>query len=99
MVTPGLTSLRWAPMLFSTISPSCRPRSTSSDWGRRQLHKQFLVLQPVIKMGHVFAIAVPFQRRHPLVGAEDALSRLAPARVRHLRVDVGPKAVFVTAHG
>ena len=55
---------------------------------------QPLVLEALVEVGDVFAVAVEQQRRPPLAGADHLLGRLAPARMRHLRIDVGPEAVF-----
>src|SRR6185437_9896310 len=64
-----------------------RPSDAWSD-------EQALALQPVIHRRDELAIAVPDQRRAPFVGADDALARLAPARMRHGGVDVRPEAVL-----
>src|SRR5215211_811872 len=63
----------------------------------RRSHEQalLLVVEAVVHPGDVFAVAVVEERRARLVGAEDLLGRLAPARMRHLRVDVRPEAVLV----
>src|SRR5208282_5921366 len=55
--------------------------------------EQALVLEIVVEMGDEFAVAVPDLRRHAAV-AEHALGRLAPARMRHGGIDVGPEAVL-----
>src|SRR5580704_1800006 len=62
------------------------------------LKEKPLALQPIIEVGHELAVAVPFQGRPPLVGAEHPLGRLTPAWVRHLRVDIGPKAVLAALY-
>src|SRR5262249_57215394 len=53
-----------------------------------------LVLQILIKISDELAIAVEQLRRHPLLCPEYALGGLAPARMRHLRIDIGPEAVL-----
>src|SRR6516164_8242832 len=53
-----------------------------------------LVLQVLVERGDIFAIAVEEERRHPLVAAEHPLIGLAPARMRHGRVHIGPEAVL-----
>src|SRR5260370_5784776 len=62
------------------------------------LKEKPLALQPIIEVGDELAVAVPFQGRPPLVGAEHPLGRLTPARLRHLRVDLGPEAVLAALH-
>src|SRR6266545_7226574 len=61
-------------------------RSSSSE--------QALFFEAFVHVGDELAVAVPHQGRPALVGAEDALGGLAPAGMRHLRVHIGPKAVF-----
>src|ERR671918_1856145 len=53
-----------------------------------------LPIQPPIQGGDVVAVAVEQLRGHAFVTAEHAFGRLAPARVRHLGVDVGPEAIL-----
>src|ERR1700731_4264773 len=55
---------------------------------------QPLALQALVQAGDLFTVAVVDQRRAALAGADDFLARLAPARMRHGRIDVGPEAVF-----
>src|SRR5947199_7576855 len=50
-------------------------------------------------MGDELAVAIPFEGRHALVGAEHPLRSLAPARVRNFGVDVRPETVLVALHG
>src|SRR5829696_8871725 len=83
------------------------PRATAEKWHDpgaadrgarlRRSHEQplLLVVEAVVHPRDVFAVAVVEQRRAHLIGAEDLLGRLAPARMRHLRVDVRPEAVLV----
>src|SRR6516225_10761296 len=61
--------------------------------------EEALFFEPVIEVGDVFAVAVPFQGRAATVDAEHPLGRLAPARVRHLGVDIRPEAVLIALHG
>src|SRR3546814_20886961 len=61
------------------------PRSTRTD-----------TLFPYPTLFRSLGIAVVEQRRHLFVQAEHPLPRLAPARMRNLRVHVGPEAVLVT---
>src|SRR5262252_449194 len=58
-----------------------------------------LLVEPVVEVGDGFAVAVPFERRPPLVGAEHPLARLAPARMRDIRVDVRPEPVLAALDG
>src|SRR6516162_5792805 len=57
-------------------------------------HEETLGRESVVEVSNVFAVAVVEQRRPALVNAEDTFARLAPAGMRHLRIDVGPEAVF-----
>ncbi len=59
-----------------------------------RLHEQLLVLHAGVEFGDERAVAVEQLGRDPLAGAEHALAGLAPARVRHLGIDVGPEAVL-----
>src|SRR6516162_8838943 len=61
--------------------------------------EQALFFEPVIEMSDELPVAVPFERRDPLVGAEHPLGGLAPARMGHLRIDVCPEAVFAALYG
>src|SRR6185437_2860550 len=55
---------------------------------------QPLLLQALVEAGDVIAVTVEQQRRFMLAGADHFLGCLAPARMRHGRIDIGPKAVF-----
>src|SRR5215470_5229799 len=55
---------------------------------------QALFLEPLVEVGDIFAVAVEQQRRLALAGADELLGGLAPARMRDLRIDVGPEPVF-----
>ena len=46
-------------------------------------------------MGDEFAVAVIDLRRNRLFGADQSLGGLAPTRMRHFRVNIGPEAIFV----
>ena len=59
-----------------------------------QLCVEPLVLQVLVETGDIFAVAVEQQGRHALVAAQHALRCLAPARMGHLRIHIGPEAVF-----
>src|SRR5205085_4311966 len=67
------------------------PRSGARE---RSSHPQALLLEPVIKVRDVLAVAIVQQRRPALLGADILLGRLAPARMRHLRIDVRPEAIL-----
>src|SRR5258708_40366982 len=43
---------------------------------------------------YIVAVAVEQQRRPSLAGADDFLALLAPARMRHRRIDVRPETIF-----
>src|SRR6185437_3353758 len=73
--------------------------SVSCDIGisgarRKTSRPQPFLLQILVNVGDLLAIAVVNQRRPALAGADDLFAGLAPARMRHRRVDVGPEAVF-----
>src|SRR5689334_22893922 len=55
---------------------------------------QALAFEPFVDSGDVVGVAVEQERRAALAGADVLLARLAPARMRHLRIDVGPEAVL-----
>src|SRR5207248_11129199 len=55
----------------------------------RRSGEQALFFQALVHIRDELAVAVPHQGRTPLIGAEDALRRLAPARMRYLRVHIG----------
>src|SRR5690606_32598759 len=57
-------------------------------------HEQLLALHVLVEVGNIFAVAVEELRRDHVIGADDPLARLAPARMRHLRVHIGPEPVF-----
>src|SRR5688500_454672 len=60
----------------------------------RSSRPEALLLEALIQMGDVFAVAVEQDRRLALVGADDLLGGLAPARMRDLGIHVRPEAVF-----
>src|SRR5258706_15029900 len=55
---------------------------------------QRLTLESRVHARHIVAVAVERRRRPPLAGADDFLARLAPARMRHRRIDIGPETIF-----
>src|SRR5436305_13156145 len=66
-------------------------------WNRsaQPSHPQPLfVVETLVEARDIFAVAVEQQRRPPLAGADQLFARLAPARMRHLRIDVGPETVL-----
>src|ERR1019366_8130342 len=79
-------------------TPKCSGPARKGLWrkriSRRSSHPQPLALQPLVDVGDAVAVAVEDQRRPVLAGADHFLARLAPARMRHCRIDVGPEAVF-----
>src|SRR5262249_16926363 len=62
--------------------------------GVRRSRPEAFAVQTLVEIGEVLAVAVEQERRPPLAGADDLFTRLAPARMRHLRIDVGPEAIF-----
>src|SRR6476661_2326148 len=52
------------------------------------------VIQTVVETGDVVSVAIEKERRSPLAGADNLLARLAPTRMRHLRIDIRPEAVL-----
>src|SRR5215467_724085 len=61
--------------------------------GRRSRPETFAV-QAFVEVGDVLAVTVEQERRPSLAGADDLFTRLAPARMRHLRIHIGPEAIF-----
>src|SRR5215468_6195815 len=55
---------------------------------------QALALESLVEAGDVLGVAVEQERRPALAGADVLLARLAPARMRHLRIDVRPEPVL-----
>src|SRR5437773_8530039 len=55
---------------------------------------QALVLESRVEMRDVFAVAVEQLSWPSLLGDDVLLGCLAPARMRHLRIDVRPEAIF-----
>src|SRR5688500_19498233 len=70
--------------------------ATTPQWNWRpakrspRSHEQLLALQVGVERRHELGIAVVEQGRARLVVAKQALRGLAPARMRDLRIDVGP---------
>src|SRR5260370_15046196 len=60
---------------------------------------QPLVFEALVEAGDEFGVSVEQQRRPPLADPEQRVARLAPARMRHLRIDVRPEAVFGRLQG
>src|ERR1043166_8235499 len=60
---------------------------------------QALAVEPLVEIRDVFPVAVEQQRRPALAEPDQLLGRLAPARMRHLGIDVGPEAVFGRLQG
>src|SRR5215472_671535 len=79
---------------MNTGDDSRRPAIKSTASG-----EEALLFEAVVEVSDELAVAVPFERGPPLVGAEHSLARLAPARMRHLGVDVRPEAVLAALHG
>src|SRR4051812_38198736 len=88
-----LTSTGPARVRFFVVH-SPEPRSGALEQRTLVLDEQALVLQVLVESGNMLAIAVEEQGRPALVGAEHPFARLAPARMRDLRVHVGPEPVF-----
>src|SRR5215510_12877959 len=72
--------------------PAPLPTLQADSWPLSR--PQALFLEPLVEIGNIFAVAVEQERRLALAGADEFLGRLAPARMRDLRIDVGPEAVF-----
>src|SRR5215472_8695086 len=66
---------------------NCKRKTRSSNTGFGS-GEEALLIKPVIEMRDELAVAVPFEGRHALIRADQPLRRLAPARMRDLRVDV-----------
>src|SRR4029077_12865299 len=52
------------------------------------------VVHAVVKAGDIVAVTIEKKRRSPLPSPDNLLARLAPARMRHLRIDIGPEAIL-----
>src|SRR5271166_1885543 len=70
------------------LQPGGRRRGRAPRHAAENSDEKALLFEPVIEVGDVFAVAVPFKGRPPPVDAEHPLGRLAPARMRHARIDV-----------
>src|SRR5947199_2433223 len=53
-----------------------------------------LAFEPFVHIGDILAVAVEEERRDAIALAEHFLRRLAPARMRHLRIHVRPESIF-----
>src|SRR5260370_20829178 len=86
----------------SPLEGDCRLRADTTTPGptgpaffiSRPSRVQALAVQPLVEIGDIFGVAVEQQRGSALAEPDQLLARLAPARMRHLGVDVGPEAVF-----
>src|SRR5207248_4711166 len=83
-----------ATMLCMVSSPASPGRNRASVLFCKASSEEPLFFEPLVHIGDEFAIAVPHQGRAALIGAEDALRCLAPARMRYLGVHIGPEAVL-----
>src|SRR6478735_5681346 len=52
------------------------------------------VVHAVVKAGDIVAVTIEQERRSPLASPDDLLARLAPTRMRHLRIDIRPEAIL-----
>jgi len=60
------------------------------------LGEQPLIFQTAVGRGNEFSIAIVDLGWTPLACAKHILACLASARVRDSRIDIGPKAIFLT---
>src|SRR5579872_3657501 len=82
-------------MQASGVCPAGRPYMVIGNADiARDSRPQPLFFHSLIEVGDELAITVEDQRRAALAGPDQLFGRLAPARVRHGRIDVGPEAVF-----
>src|SRR5262245_30344034 len=89
-------------MMTLLMSPELLPQALSAvrfSGPARQgkggrLHEELFRFAIGVKPGHELAVAVVELGRDAIALAERLLGRLAPPRMRHLRVDVGPEAVL-----
>src|SRR5260370_42515975 len=81
---------QWIPA-FAGMAQKGRPGAASGE--------EALFFEALVQVGDELAVAVKQQGRAALVGAEDAFGCLAPARMRHLGVNVGPEPVFARLQG
>src|SRR5689334_667919 len=61
---------------------------------RRLSPEPFFAVETLVEIGDKFAVAVEHQSRAAFASADQFFARLAPARMRHLGIDVGPEAVL-----
>src|SRR6476661_162966 len=94
-----MNKLRRAP--GSAVSFMCPLRSTTSFVKPNECGSspKSFALEPLIKRCDVFRITVEQQRRATFADADQLFARLTPARMRHLRIDVGPEAVLGSLQG
>src|SRR5438093_282377 len=76
-----------------------RVPSLRSGPGMTVSRVQALAVEPLVETSDMFGVAVEQQRRAALAEPDELLGSLAPARMRHLGVDVGPEPVFGRLQG
>src|SRR6476659_8419629 len=83
-----------APSLLKSrpAKKSCSPTLACARAGPSR--PETFVFQTFVEARDVVAIAVEKERGTPFASTDDFLGCLAPARMRHFRIDVGPEAVF-----
>src|SRR5882724_1170534 len=94
--TPASAERRFNFTKRSSLGLGGRPvvaRAGSARKGGR-LNEELFRLAVGVQAGHELAVAVVEQGGDALLAAQRLFGRLAPARMRHLRVHVGPEAVF-----
>src|SRR5690349_4503582 len=79
----------------STRGGRLRTVGATCQAGRSPLHEELFRLAALVEAGHELAVAVVELGGHALAAAQRLLGRLAPARMRHLGIHVGPEAVLV----
>src|ERR1044072_2060519 len=90
----GTTSLKFLPWPREPMPGCSAGRRGKAKEGSPALHEELFRFAVGVEPGHELAVAVVEQGRDALVAAQRLLRRLAPARMRHLRVHVGPEAVL-----
>src|SRR5438270_4510342 len=86
----------WADMATSTASSLSTHITLAHVRGiaARSSCPETLVFHALVDAGDIIAVAVEKEGRPALARADDLFARLTPARMRHLRIDVRPKAVL-----
>src|SRR5262249_14036564 len=83
----------------SKVAPAKPDHTPRNGTGIASSRPKTSAVHALVMSGDIVAIAVENERRPPLPGADHLFGRLAPARVRHGRIDVRPEAIFGRLQG